>query len=642
MSEASANDTKTENASNLPFPRKLHAMLEVECAKDRTGSRASSDGVVLEWDESGHAFRILNEQLFQEKVLPKYFRTARITSFIRNLNIYGFRKGAAPFESETSNDAKHAGWYVHPDFKRSDVEAISKMSRTIGRLPSGSQDARKKAKERAKGTDSETKTEGRSHVEGGGHRSHARQREGSDTHSNFDRVEGTGRPTPPRSRSVSLPDSVSLSPEFSPFSTKIENGLCLSSSAQTLQGAMNTGVPAKGLMENRGLKSGLQILSTVAGFQGSGAFGNDILTKRDEQVSTSKDTTNPAKSKKNMRVGRWNPEEEEYSQQIIREFKAGTLPLKEGTMLRIFLSVLLNCDPMRISKKFRLEGSVGKQQFTRNWESVRSFQEWEKERKRKEFVSLEEKFFRACQLSSKHELCVMPSPMPWSDWLTKNEKEAMIDGGRIHLVSRDVRSTSSAGNDEKSAKPGDKKFEFSSLAIKGRPISEAPLSVCIEKQLKIQSKTTNVGSGRYRFFNRRRSFDEFLHGMVPLQHLQPVMNQGEKLTASNTIPDSTSKRHRITHGGIISGAVLANTRKDREINVENTDENIKVEGGGANLKDAFASISSATVSSAKTAGIHATPEEWAALQNIICKIKTRNNSGGSLPLQSAFSSPRPD
>ena len=47
------------------------------------------------------------------------------------------------------------------------------------------------------------------------------------------------------------------------------------------------------------------------------------------------------------------------------EFKAGLLPLTDGTTLRTFLSKLLNCDPMRISKKFVGNNCIGKQVFRR-------------------------------------------------------------------------------------------------------------------------------------------------------------------------------------------------------------------------------------------------------------------------------------
>lgn len=61
-----------------------------------------------------------------------------------------------------------------------------------------------------------------------------------------------------------------------------------------------------------------------------------------------------------FRRGKWTPEEEAYSIRLIQEFQAGALPLNDGTTLRTFLSKLLNCDPMRISKKFVGKNSIGK------------------------------------------------------------------------------------------------------------------------------------------------------------------------------------------------------------------------------------------------------------------------------------------
>ncbi|GMI46809.1 hypothetical protein TrCOL_g8154, partial [Triparma columacea] len=54
-----------------------------------------------------------------------------------------------------------------------------------------------------------------------------------------------------------------------------------------------------------------------------------------------------------------------YANRLIQEFKAGLLPLTDGTTLRTFLSKLLNCDPMRISKKFVGNNCIGKQVFRR-------------------------------------------------------------------------------------------------------------------------------------------------------------------------------------------------------------------------------------------------------------------------------------
>jgi hypothetical protein len=66
-----------------------------------------------------------------------------------------------------------------------------------------------------------------------------------------------------------------------------------------------------------------------------------------------------------LRRGKWTQEEEAYANRLIQEFKAGLLPLTDGTTLRTFLSKLLNCDPMRISKKFVGSNCIGKQVFRR-------------------------------------------------------------------------------------------------------------------------------------------------------------------------------------------------------------------------------------------------------------------------------------
>ena len=73
---------------------------------------------------------------------------------------------------------------------------------------------------------------------------------------------------------------------------------------------------------------------------------------RNDEISKSK--------KAGLRRGKWTLEEESYANRLIHEFKLGLLPLTDGTTLRTFLSKLLNCDPMRISKKFVGQNCIGK------------------------------------------------------------------------------------------------------------------------------------------------------------------------------------------------------------------------------------------------------------------------------------------
>ena len=53
---------------------------------------------------------------------------------------------------------------------------------------------------------------------------------------------------------------------------------------------------------------------------------------------------------------------------LIEAFKAGIIPLPEGTTLRMFLSRMLNCPPKRISKKFVGTNYNGKQAYARKAE----------------------------------------------------------------------------------------------------------------------------------------------------------------------------------------------------------------------------------------------------------------------------------
>ena len=64
-----------------------------------------------------------------------------------------------------------------------------------------------------------------------------------------------------------------------------------------------------------------------------------------------------------LRRGKWTQEEEAYVERIISDFNGGLLDVAPGTKLRSYLSDKLNCDPMRITKKFTGDASIGKRVF---------------------------------------------------------------------------------------------------------------------------------------------------------------------------------------------------------------------------------------------------------------------------------------
>lgn len=93
-----------------------------------------------------------------------------------------------------------------------------------------------------------------------------------------------------------------------------------------------------------------------------------------------------------LRRGKWTAEEEAYANRLIQEFKAGLLPLTDGTTLRTFLSKLLNCDPMRISKKFVGSNCIGKQVFRRRTAEINRLTPDQIQQSRAELSELERRF----------------------------------------------------------------------------------------------------------------------------------------------------------------------------------------------------------------------------------------------------------
>ena len=82
-----------------PFPEKLHRMLcEVE---------ASGDETTVSFFPHGRAFAVHNPARFVTEVLPKYFRQSRLSSFQRQLNLYGFTR---------ISQGPDAGGYYHELF----------------------------------------------------------------------------------------------------------------------------------------------------------------------------------------------------------------------------------------------------------------------------------------------------------------------------------------------------------------------------------------------------------------------------------------------------------------------------------------------------------------------------------------------
>jgi len=75
---------RTRGGVTEPFPEKLHRML-LEIEKD-------GNGHIISFFPHGRAFGIHDTDQFEEKIMPKYYKQSRLSSFQRQLNLYGFTR----------------------------------------------------------------------------------------------------------------------------------------------------------------------------------------------------------------------------------------------------------------------------------------------------------------------------------------------------------------------------------------------------------------------------------------------------------------------------------------------------------------------------------------------------------------------
>lgn len=133
---AACNDS--QRSLPTPFLTKTYQLVEDTTIDD-----------VISWNEDGSTFIVWNPTVFARDLLPKYFKHNNFSSFVRQLNTYGFRK-VVPDRWEFSNDCfKRGEKRLLCDIHRRKIAAVaassaaeaSPPSRTVSPRSSGGEQA---------------------------------------------------------------------------------------------------------------------------------------------------------------------------------------------------------------------------------------------------------------------------------------------------------------------------------------------------------------------------------------------------------------------------------------------------------------------------------------------------------------------
>ena len=106
--------TEMDTAPSTIFPNRLYHIL---CAEDPN---------IIRWSADGTAFQIVDSERFCQQVLPKYFRHSKLTSFQRQLNLYGFTH---------ATKSPKSGTYAHPYFQRGSRQNLKFIKRMVRKGP---------------------------------------------------------------------------------------------------------------------------------------------------------------------------------------------------------------------------------------------------------------------------------------------------------------------------------------------------------------------------------------------------------------------------------------------------------------------------------------------------------------------------
>ncbi|XP_063306999.1 heat shock factor protein 1 isoform X2 [Pelobates fuscus] len=86
------------------------------------------------WSPEGNSFHVFDQGRFAKEVLPKYFKHNNMASFVRQLNMYGFRKVVHIEQGGLVKPEKDDTEFQHPFFVRAHENLLENIKRKVNNL----------------------------------------------------------------------------------------------------------------------------------------------------------------------------------------------------------------------------------------------------------------------------------------------------------------------------------------------------------------------------------------------------------------------------------------------------------------------------------------------------------------------------
>ncbi|KAI8371992.1 HSF-type DNA-binding-domain-containing protein, partial [Choanephora cucurbitarum] len=124
MSNDLEEDKTTSRKGTSTFISKLYSMVN----DDRNQH-------LIFWNPSGTSFLICNASRFSREILPEHFKHANFSSFVRQLNMYGFHKinkssRVHRGSQNNNNNNENEFWeFSHPKFQQDKPELLEEIKR---------------------------------------------------------------------------------------------------------------------------------------------------------------------------------------------------------------------------------------------------------------------------------------------------------------------------------------------------------------------------------------------------------------------------------------------------------------------------------------------------------------------------------